>query len=152
MLVGWGGNNGSTFTASLLANKAGLAWETKRGLQKSNYFGSMLLSSTVKIGVDPATLQDVHVPFNELLPMSHPTEWIVGGWDINSANLAQAMQRAQVLEPDLQKQLWKDMELLKPLPSIYYSDFIAGNQSARADNVLLGSKSDHLKQIRQDIR
>jgi myo-inositol-1-phosphate synthase len=38
--------------------------------------------------------------------------------------------------------------------SIYYSDFIASNQSARADNVLDGdnkNKFAHLKQIRDDI-
>lgn len=31
MLVGWGGNNGTTFTAGLLANKLKLSWFTKRG-------------------------------------------------------------------------------------------------------------------------
>jgi myo-inositol-1-phosphate synthase len=40
-----------------------------------------------------------------------------------------------------------------PLPSIYYPDFIAANQEARADNVLPGKdKQTHLEQIRQDIR
>ena len=33
MLVGWGGNNGSTITASVLANKLGLTWHTKEGLK-----------------------------------------------------------------------------------------------------------------------
>ena len=33
MLVGWGGNNGSTVTASILANKLGITWRTKEGLQ-----------------------------------------------------------------------------------------------------------------------
>lgn len=40
MLVGWGGNNGSTFTAGILANKLKLSWETKEGVQESNYLGS----------------------------------------------------------------------------------------------------------------
>ena len=31
MLVGWGGNNGSTITASLLANKHDVRWRTKEG-------------------------------------------------------------------------------------------------------------------------
>lgn len=31
MLVGWGGNNGSTVTASVLANKLKLRWRTKEG-------------------------------------------------------------------------------------------------------------------------
>ena len=33
MLVGWGGNNGSTITASVLANKLGLSWDTKQGVK-----------------------------------------------------------------------------------------------------------------------
>lgn len=31
MLVGWGGNNGTTVTAAVLANKLGLTWRTKTG-------------------------------------------------------------------------------------------------------------------------
>lgn len=32
MLVGLGGNNGSTFTAGILANKKNQTWETKQGI------------------------------------------------------------------------------------------------------------------------
>lgn len=35
MLVGWGGNNGTTVTAAVLANKLGLTWRTKTGLKVS---------------------------------------------------------------------------------------------------------------------
>lgn len=35
MLVGWGGNNGTTVTAAVLANSLGLTWRTKTGLQVS---------------------------------------------------------------------------------------------------------------------
>lgn len=35
MLVGWGGNNGSTLTASVLANKKKLEWRTKEGVMVS---------------------------------------------------------------------------------------------------------------------
>lgn len=31
MLVGWGGNNGTTVTAAVLANQMGLSWMTKTG-------------------------------------------------------------------------------------------------------------------------
>jgi myo-inositol-1-phosphate synthase len=37
MLVGWGGNNGSTVTAALLANKLRLSWETKTGVRKADW-------------------------------------------------------------------------------------------------------------------
>src|SRR5580704_9825546 len=48
MLVGWGGNNGSTVTAGVLANRRGLVWETREGTHESNYYGSLLMASTVK--------------------------------------------------------------------------------------------------------
>ena len=32
-MVGWGGNNGSTITASVIANKLGITWNTKNGLK-----------------------------------------------------------------------------------------------------------------------
>jgi myo-inositol-1-phosphate synthase len=64
------------------------------------------------------------------------------------------MDRAQVLEPTLKDMVRKEMALMKPLPSIYYPDFIAANQEDRADNVLPGSKAcmAHVEQIRTDIR
>jgi len=40
MLVGLGGNNGSTFTAGILANRKQLSWATKQGESHANFFGS----------------------------------------------------------------------------------------------------------------
>jgi myo-inositol-1-phosphate synthase len=151
MMVGWGGNNGSTLTASILANKHNVQWNTKAGTQTPNYFGSLVMASTVKLGVDENG-QDVYIPFHDLLPMLHPNDLVLGGWDISSANLGEAMKRAQVLEYDLQRRLYDDMAAMQPLPSIYYPDYIAANQSDRADNVLVGTKREHLDKIRQDIR
>ena len=54
MLVGWGGNNGSTVTAAILANKNSMQWNTKDGTVRSNYFGSITQSSTILLGTDPS--------------------------------------------------------------------------------------------------
>lgn len=35
MMVGWGGNNGSTVTAAILANKLNVSWRTKEGKKVS---------------------------------------------------------------------------------------------------------------------
>lgn len=152
MLVGWGGNNGSTTTAGILANKHHITWSTKeKPVNEPNYWGSMTQASTVKLGTDPAG-NTVHIPFNKMLPMVHPNDLVVGGWDISGANLADAMERAQVLDLDLQRKLRPYMESLTPLPSIYFPDFIAANQSDRADNVLRGSKKEQLEAVRGHIR
>ncbi|MBN3323034.1 INO1A synthase, partial [Atractosteus spatula] len=150
MLVGWGGNNGTTVTAAVLANRLGLTWRTKTGWKKANYFGSLLQASTVCLGTGPEG--DVFVPFHDLLPMVHPNDIVFDGWDISSLDLARAMERAQVLDWSLQEQLRPHMAKLKPRPSIYIPEFIAANQGERADNVLGGSMEEQMEQIRKDIR
>jgi len=152
MIVGWGGNNGSTVTASIVANKHKMSWRTREGLVKANYLGSVMMASTVRAGVDEKG-QEVYLPFRDMLPMVHPDDFVLGGWDINNANLADAMERAMVLEPDLQRQVTPIMKEYKPLPSVYYPDYIAANQLERANNVIPGNdKKAHLEQLRKDIR
>jgi myo-inositol-1-phosphate synthase len=147
-----GGNNGSTMTAGIVANRLGLTWHTKEGVQKSNYFGSLTQATTVRVGSDDAG-QEVHLPFSRILPMVDPNELVVGGWDISGLNLADSMARAAVLDYDLQRQLRPHLEALKPMPSIYYPDFIAANQSDRADNLIpKGTKQQDLEHLRADIR
>jgi myo-inositol-1-phosphate synthase len=41
MLVGLGGNNGSTFLAGILANKKKLKWATRQGEAEANFYGSL---------------------------------------------------------------------------------------------------------------
>nr|KAF6480455.1 inositol-3-phosphate synthase 1 [Molossus molossus] len=52
MLVGWGGNNGSTLTAAVLANRLHLSWPTRRGRKEANYYGSLMQAGTVSLGLD----------------------------------------------------------------------------------------------------
>lgn len=154
MLVGWGGNNGTTVTAGIIANRRGLTWETREGPREANYYGSVVMGSTMKLGTDAKTAKDVNIPFHDVLPMVHPNDLVIGGWDISGMNLAQAMDRAAVLEPTLKAMIKKEMSEMIPLKSIYYPDFIAANQEDRADNILEGSKASmaHVEQIRKDIR
>lgn len=153
-MIGVGGNNGTTLCATILANRHNISWHTKNGIQQPNYIGSLLRASTVHIGSEPGTGKEVHVPISDVLPMVHPNDLVLGGWDISGLTLDKAMERARVLDYDLQRQVAPHMALLgKPLPSIYYPDFIAANQEARADNLIPGAdKQAHLEHIRADIR
>lgn len=150
MLVGWGGNNGTTLTAGILANKHGITWMTKDGLKKPNFFGSLTQASTVRVGNFEG--EEVYAPFKSLLPMVEPTEVVLGGWDISGMNLAEAMERAQVLDWTLQQQLVPLMKDMVPLPGIYDADFIAANQEERADNLIKGTKAEQVQVVRQQIR
>jgi myo-inositol-1-phosphate synthase len=58
----------------------------------------------------------VYTPFKALLPMVEPNEVVLGGWDISGLNMAEAMERAQVLDWTLQQQLVPYMKEMVPLP------------------------------------
>lgn len=151
MLVGLGGNNGSTLAGALAAHRQGAEWRTRDGPQRPDFLGSVTQCSTVHVGFDGR--QQVHLPFGALLPLVRPTELQLDGWDINGADLYQAALRARVYPPELLDQLRPALERVRPRPSVYYPDFIAANQAERADNLLPGqSKQAHLDRLRQDIR
>lgn len=57
------------------------------------------------------------------------------------------MRRAQVLDWGLQEQLWPHMEALHPRPSVYIPEFIAANQSARADNLIPGTRAQQVQHL-----
>ena len=77
MLVGWGGNNGSTVTAAVLANKLNMEWNSKEGLHSANFFGSITQASTVCLGTGPEG--EIFVPMKDLLPMVDPEDIIFDG-------------------------------------------------------------------------
>lgn len=160
LLVGLGGNNGTTLVGSVLANKHNISFETKEGVVKPNYYGSVTQSSTLKLGVDKSG-NDVYAPFNSILPMVHPNDLVVGGWDISKLPLDKAMKRAQVLDVTLQQKLYPYIKDTVPMKSIYYPDFIAINQKERADNILnvdnkgepdVNNKWRDVERVREDIQ
>jgi myo-inositol-1-phosphate synthase len=112
----------------------------------------MTQCSTARLGTDPRTGNDIFIPVNKLVPLVHPNDLEIGGWDISNRNLGDAMRSAKVLDVQLQDQLYDDMAKLKPMPAPYFPDFIAANQSDRANNVLKGSKKEQLEILRQNIR
>lgn len=152
MLVGWGGNNGTTVTAAILANKHQMEWETVKGTKKANFFGSLLQAATLHLGVD-ASGKEVYVPFKDVLPTVDPCDLVLDGWDISGLNLADAMKRAQVIDVQLQEKLRPFMQEMKPRKALFDNNFVASNQADRADNIL--QKTDKWAQvetIRGDIR
>ena len=156
MLVGLGGNNGSTFVAGILANKKNTSWETKNGIQHPNFHGSFTQSATAHVGFkfdeEKNKLEDVYKPINEIAPMANPCDFEISGWDINNSNLFEAAKRAHVLEPTLINQLKPELEAIVPLTSILNQDYIAANQADRVNNVFTGSNQECIDKIRKDIQ
>ena len=50
MLVGLGGNNGSTFVAGILANKKRMTWSSRNGEMSANFYGSFTQCATAHVG------------------------------------------------------------------------------------------------------
>jgi myo-inositol-1-phosphate synthase len=151
MMIGWGGNNGTTLTAGVLANKKKLTWETKRGLEKANYYGSLTQCSTTYLGQDAKGTTYV-APFKSLLPMVNPEDLVISGWDISSKNMYESTKRAYVMEPAMYNQLKDELEQMVPLPAIFDLEFVAPNQKTRADNVIPGTKQEQLETVRKHMR
>nr|CAG4719089.1 unnamed protein product [Naegleria fowleri] len=147
MLVGWGGNNGSTLTAGILANKKKLQWETKEGIHTANWFGSITQSSTIHLGGQQ------YCALKDVVPMLNPDELFVDGWDISNLNIYDSCRRAKVLDIEVQKALEEELKQYKPRAAIYDPDFIAANQNDRANNFIAAThKFEQMEQIRSDIR
>lgn len=150
MMVGLGGNNGTTLTGGILAHKHNLTWRERSGEKKPDLLGSVTQSTAIHLG--KCNGEDIYVPFSKLLSMVDPSDLVISGWDLSNANMYEAVCRAHVYQPELCDKLKPYMEGMVPLPAIYDKSFIASNQEARVTNKIEGTKFDCYQKIRQDIR
>ena len=151
MIVGLGGNNGSTFLASILAKQKNLKWENKDGIHDINFYGSIYEYGSINIGYKnnlPVTKL-----IKETVNFRNIEDIVVDGWDICKDNLFESCKKNKILDLDLLKQLEPDLKKIKPLPSIYYDSFIAKNQKDRINNVktFKNDKWKDLFSIKSDI-
>ena len=74
LLVGIGGNNGTTITGGILANKHNLSWTNKNGTQYPNYFGSLSQATTTFLGCNEQNqqvqqyLSSLYSPYFHIFP------------------------------------------------------------------------------------
>ena len=115
-----------------------------------NYYGSITQASTVKVGM--VNGEEVFTPMNAVVPMVHPNDIVLGGWDINDSNLLAAAKRAKVLDVDLVRKVAPQLEKMVPLPGVFDSAFIASNQRDRVNHVIPGTKAQQMEQVRKDLR
>jgi myo-inositol-1-phosphate synthase len=151
MIVGLGGNNGVTFTISVLANQLNKQWKNKNGIHTPSFFGSLSQYGSVHIGYDENKKSHSKL-YKEMLQMCDINDIIISGWDIVKDDLHTASERQKVVDSDLRDQLKSKLEKIVPLPSIYYPNFIAKNQENRVNNILtFKHKKDDLMYIIKQI-
>lgn len=151
MIVGLGGNNGSTFLSSILAKKKNIKWENKNGKQNINFYGSIYEYGSINLGYKNT------LPITKLIKdtvkFRNIEDIVVDGWDICKDNLYEACKKNKILDLELLKQLENDLKNIKPIPSIYYDSFIAKNQKDRINNTktFVNNKWKDLFSIKSDI-
>ena len=151
MIIGLGGNNGSTFTAGLIAHKKKLKWENKYGIHNVEFLGSLAEFGSINIGYKK------NKPYTKLIKdmvsLVNLNDIVIGGWDICSDDLYTACKNNKVIDTDLLNQIKEDLCDIVPLPSVYYEKFIAKNQKNRVNNTKeYYNKNSDVLDIQEDIK
>lgn len=147
LLVGLGGNNGTTFFTSLSAHRNNISWKDHTGkICKPDWLGSTVMSGTF----DSLHGKTIY----ESYKFESPADIVVGGWDISGKNMSEAVQRAGVLNWMIEEQLRPYLQSVVPMRAVYDPSYIAANQQGRADNVypMDTSLEDLLIFLQNDIR
>jgi len=145
LLVGLGGNNGSTFLTSLLAHKRNITWKDHAGkVLTPDWLGSTIMCGSTDEGRT----------FYDQYDFMNPLDIVVHGWDISKANLSEAVRRAGVLNWQIEEQLRNELSEIIPMRAVYDPNYIALNQKERADNVYPQEFSLHklLWLLKKDIQ
>ena len=168
LLVGIGGNNGTTLVAGVIANQRQLTWYGPQGQHReANYIGCITqIPSRGRYG---------GVGFSNVLPgLASVNDAAIGGWDIRPTSLGDALFQQQILDYDLVRQAREEMNSSFKIYKGYYDPrFIGSTLHADATHILTsedlkedkngqGSKSDSnngslkaidaVKLLREDIR
>lgn len=126
LLVGLGGNNGSTFYTSLLAHRDKISWKDHSGkVCYPDWLGSTIMCGSTDEGKT----------FFERYLFTNPEDIVVHGWDISKANMSEAVKRAGVLNWQIEEKLREKLSKVVPMKAVYDPQYIALNQMTRADNV-----------------
>ncbi len=149
LVVGIGGNNGVTLLAGQIANRDKLSWETQASRVSANWYGC--LTQIPPRGVHGG------VGFQGRYEgLASADNAVIGGWDIRSTKLGQALYDCRVLEPDLVRQVRKEMDGMDIMEGVWDPSFIGESQHETALNVVSGEDNSstrcRLERIRRDIR
>lgn len=134
MIVGLGGNNGSTLTTSLLAYNKKLIWENKGGEHEVKWYGSISQYGSVNLGYNNKG-EIVSKLMKDMVSLRKPEDIVIGGWDICEDNLYKACKKNKVVDTQLLDKLKDDLEKITPMKSIFYEGFIATNQNVKCNNI-----------------
>lgn len=144
LIVGFGGGNGVTAAAGVLANQKNITWEGPTGRNSPNYLGCITqLPSKGGSG-----------GYRERYALADANHAAIGGWDIRPTPLGEALYNARILDFDLVRQVREEMDAFRLLPGVWDPDFIGESQHESATHVTGDgdSQQSRLEHLRRDIR
>jgi len=146
LIVGIGGNNGVTLLAGMLANNERLSWETANAGKVSapNWNGCITQLPPKGGGVG----------FSGRYELADATTAAVGGWDIRSKPLGDALYESRILDYDLVRQVRDEMNTIPIWKGIYDASFLGESQYETATNIVTHKTNwkDRIEHLRLDIR
>ena len=148
LTVGLGGGNGVTMLAGYIANRRKLSWETQNERMEANWLGCITQ-------IPP---RGVHggVGFKGRYPLADVADAAIGGWDVRSTPLGQALYESRVLPYDLVRQVREEMDAFEVMPGVFDPSFVGETQHATATHVVVGADAatwaSKLERLRGDIR
>lgn len=144
LIVGFGGGNGVTVAAGVLANQKNITWEGPTGRNSPNYLGCITqLPSKGGSG-----------GYRERYDLADANDAAIGGWDIRPTPLGEALYNARILDFDLVRQVREEMDTLRLMPGVWDPDFIGESQHESATHVAGDGEhqQSRLERLRKDIR
>ncbi|CAM9338625.1 unnamed protein product, partial [Hapterophycus canaliculatus] len=144
LIVGFGGGNGVTVAAGVLANQKDISWEGPTGRNSPNYLGC----------ITQLPSKGGNGGYRERYDLADANNAAIGGWDIRPTPLGEALYNARILDFDLVRQVREEMDSLKLLPGVWDPDFIGESQHESATFVAGDgdSQQSRLDRLRKDIQ
>ena len=132
--------------AGFLANNQKLEWETgSAGRVSAPNWNGCITQLPPKGG---------GVGFQGRYPLANATSAAIGGWDIRSTPLGDALYQSRVLDYDLVRQVREEMNSMDIMKGVYDASFLGESQHETATHIVTGLDSffDKVEHIRKDIR
>ena len=137
-----------TLVAGQIANKRKLEWETSAAGKVSAPSWNGCITQLEPKGLHGG------VGFKGRYDLADATMSEVGGWDIRSTPLGEALYSSRVLEYDLVRQVRDEMNQITIMKGIYDSTFLGESQLNTATHTVTGMNTfaEKVEHIRGDIR
>jgi len=131
LIVGLGGNNGVTLLAGHIAHAKGLNWESASR-------GPLDAATATWKGciTQPQGETNTSCPYSKEYNLALASKAAIGGWDIRSTPLGDALYDCKVVDYDLVRKVRDEMNAFPIMKGVYNAEFLGESQHATATHIV----------------